>query len=268
MRATLLVFSLLIASTLLAATPAAVAPMALVWTPPSQFYTATNGTIGAKFTFNVKNASPSEYVIDDIKTSCDCTTAGMPSRPWRLAPGETTQFQAIVDLREYMQGVTSSDVVLKEVYVFSTNATNTLSIAITIPPGLSNKMTKGEIDRIWGQQLASVDRQGVFRGTCANCHLTPAFGKHGENLYHTTCGICHDDAHRAPMVPDLRALKTEIDTNYWRTWITYGKTNTLMPAFLNSEGGPLEAAQIDSLVAYMTNAFPRPMKAAAGTATR
>jgi len=66
----------------------------------------------------------------------------------------------------------------------------------------------------------------------------------------------------------LRALKTEIDTNYWRTWITYGKTNTLMPAFLNSEGGPLEAAQIDSLVAYMTNAFPRPMKAAAGTATR
>jgi cytochrome c553 len=268
MRTVLLVFSLLAASSLLAETPAAVVPMALVWTPPSQYYTATNGTIGAKFTFKVKNASKSEYVIDDIKTSCDCTTAGIPSKPWRLAPGETSQLEAIVDLRDRIRGVTSSDIVLKDIYVFSTNMTNTLTITITIPAGLTNTMTQPEMDRIWGQQLTLVDRRAIFQNACANCHLVPAYGKYGENLYHATCGICHDDAHRAPMVPDLRGLKTEIDTNYWRNWITHGKTNTLMPAFLNAEGGPLEAAQVDSLVAYMTNAFPRPVKGTTNTPAR
>ena len=248
--------------------PAAHAGAGLVWDPSSQHYTATNGTIGAKFTFKVKNTSKSEYVIDDIKTSCECTTAGMPSKPWRLAPGESSQLQVIVDLRDEMRSVTSPGIVLKDIYVYSTNATNTLAITITIPAGLTNKLTPPEMDRVWGQQLTSVDREAMFRNTCANCHLVPAYGKYGENLYHTACGICHDDAHRAPMVPDLRALKTEIDTNYWHDWITHGKTNTLMPAFLNSEGGPLEAAQIDSLVSYMTNAFPRPTKGADNRATR
>jgi Protein of unknown function (DUF1573)/Cytochrome C oxidase, cbb3-type, subunit III len=248
--------------------PAARAGAGLAWKQPSQYYTATPGTVSARFTFKMKNDSKAEYVIDDIRTSCECTTAAMPSKPWRLAPGESAQFQVIVDLREHMRGVTSSDIVYKEIYVCSTNTTNTLTVAITIPPGMTNKMTQPEIDRIWGQQLASVDRKAIFQNGCATCHVVPAYGKYGENLYHSTCGICHDDAHRAPMVPDLRALKTQIDTNYWRSWITYGKTNTLMPAFLNSEGGPLEAAQIDSLVIYMTNAFPRPVKGAAGRPAR
>jgi mono/diheme cytochrome c family protein len=267
-------FTFLAAASLLAKMSAAPAASAaspspgLIWDPPSQDYTATNGQVGARFTFKVRNASASDYVIDDVTTSCECTTAGMPSKPWHLAPGETNKLETIVDLRDHMSGVTSSDIILKDIYVFSTNATNTLSIAITIPPGLTNTMTRPEIDRLWGQQLAAVDRQAVFKNSCVSCHLVPAFGKKGENLYHTTCGICHDDAHRAPMVPDLHALKAEIDTNYWRTWITYGKPGTLMPAFVNTEGGPLEAAQIDSLVKYMTNAFPRPMKGATNAPAR
>jgi cytochrome c5 len=272
MRILLSALLLLAAPSLLAETPAvgpaARTPMALVWDPPGQQYTATNGAVGARFTFKVKNLSPSEYVIDDVKTSCECTTTGMPAKPWRLAPGETNKLEAIVDLRDHMRGVTSSEIVLKEIYVISTNATNTLSITITIPPGLTNTMTPQQADRIWGQQLSAVDRQAVFKNQCVTCHLVPAFGKTGENLYHTTCGICHEDTHRAPMVPDLHALNTEIDTNYWRTWITHGKAGTLMPAFVNTEGGPLEAAQIDSLVTYMTNAFPRPMKGATNSPAR
>jgi cytochrome c5 len=263
---------LLTASTLSAQTPAVVPatspPPALVWEPTSQYYTATQGQVGAKFTFKVKNVSSSDYVIDGVRTSCECTTAGMPSLPWRLAPGETNKLDAIVDLRDRMEGVTSSDIVLKELYIDSSNTTTTLSIAITIPPGLTNTMTTAETDRIWGQQLTAVDRHAIFQDKCAVCHLVPAYGKSGENLYHTTCGICHDDARRAPMVPDLHALKTEIDTNYWRTWITLGKAGTLMPAFVNTEGGPLEAAQIDSLANYLTQAFPRPVKGATNSPAR
>ncbi len=261
-----LLFLLLAAFSLSAQTPdAAPPPGPLVWDPPSQYYTAAHGDVGARFTFKVKNVSPSEYVIDDVKTSCECTVAGMPGKPWRLAPGETNKLEAVVDLREKMRGVTASDIVLKDIYVLGATGTNLLTIAITIPPGLSNTMAPHQIDRIWGQELAAVDRQAVFKNKCVTCHLVPAFGKYGEKLYHTACAICHEAMPRAPMVPDLRALKTEIDTNYWRAWITYGKPGTLMPGFINTEGGPLEAAQVDSLVAYMSQAFPRPMKAGAGT---
>jgi hypothetical protein len=248
-----------------AAPPGTPPPGPLVWDQPSRYYTATKGDVAARFTFNVKNVSSTEYVIDDVKTSCECTIAGMPGKPWRLAPGETNKLEAVVDLRDKMRGVTVSEVVLKEIYVMSANATNLLTIAITIPPGLTNTMRPHQIDRIWGQELAAVDHQAVFKDKCVSCHLVPAFGKYNENLYHTTCGICHEAMPRAPMVPDLHALNTAIDTNYWRTWITYGNAGTLMPGFANTEGGPLEAAQIDSLVAYMSQAFPRPMKAGTNT---
>jgi hypothetical protein len=256
---------LLAAFSLPAQTPAAPPPGTpppgpLVWDQPSRYYTATQGDVGARFTFNVKNISPSEYVIDDVKTSCECTIAGMPGKPWRLAPGETNKLEAVVDLRDQMRGVTASQVILKEIYVLSANGTNRLTIAITIPPGLTNTLSQHQTDRIWGQELAAVDHQAVFKDKCVMCHLVPAFGKNGAALYYTACGICHEATPRAPMVPDLRALNTAIDTNYWRTWITFGKAGTLMPGFANTEGGPLEAAQIDSLVAYMGQAFPRPLK--------
>jgi mono/diheme cytochrome c family protein len=62
------------------------------------------------------------------------------------------------------------------------------------------------------------------------------------------------------MVPDLHALKTEIDTNYWPNWIAHGKAGTLMPGFAAAEGGPLDDDQIKGLVKYLTNAFPRQLK--------
>ena len=65
------------------------------------------------------------------------------------------------------------------------------------------------------------------------------------------------------MVPDLKALKTEIDSDYWHNWVTHGKPGSLMPGFTAREGGPLNDKQIDSLVEFLTNAFPRPLKTAA-----
>ena len=116
--------------------------------------------------------------------------------------------------------------------------------------------------RLWGQQLASVDHQAVFKKDCVKCHLVPAFGKTGEQLFHTSCGICHESVHRATMVPDLSALNSEFDTNYCRICVTYGKAGTLMPGFAATEGGPLDSAQIDSLMEFLPKQFPRPQKAA------
>jgi mono/diheme cytochrome c family protein len=125
---------------------------------------------------------------------------------------------------------------------------------------VTNGMSSAEADRIWGRELEATDHQAVFKKDCARCHLAPAFGKYGQSLYVTACGICHEAKHPATMVPDLHALKTEITPDYWKNWVTHGKAGTLMPGFSAKEGGPLDNSQIASLVDYLTKNFPRPMK--------
>lgn len=221
----------------------------------TQTYAAKAGEVSAKFTFNVRNPSSAQVVIDDVKTSCGCTVAQFPSKPWRIAPGETNHMDVLVDLRGKWGRLFKTVNVL-----FSTNATTQLNLLIDVPEQTTNGMSPEMANRIWGQQLAAMDHQAVFKKDCVQCHLVPAFGKTGENLFHTACGICHEAQHRATMVPDLKALKTPIDDDYWRSWVTYGKPGTLMPGFAASVGGPLDSQQIKSLVNYLKKAYPRPSK--------
>ena len=114
----------------------------------------------------------------------------------------------------------------------------------------------GANDRQTNQKLALADRQAVFKGDCAKCHVEPTVNKMGQQLFTAACGICHEGEHRASMVPDLRALPKEKNADYWRTWITYGRPGSLMPAFSKAEGGILDDAQIASLVSYLMTAIP------------
>jgi mono/diheme cytochrome c family protein len=112
------------------------------------------------------------------------------------------------------------------------------------------------MDRNKNQELAKADRQAVFKGDCASCHVQPVMGKMGKDLYDKACGICHDSEHRATMVPDLHALKHDTNLDFWKTWASQGKPGTLMPAFALSEGGPLNDAQINSLAQYLSATIP------------
>jgi mono/diheme cytochrome c family protein len=105
-------------------------------------------------------------------------------------------------------------------------------------------------------QMAKIDRQAVFKGDCASCHATPAIGKSGKELYDSACGICHESANRATMVPDLHHLKVPTSIDFWKIWIGQGKTNSFMPAFAKAEGGPLTKLQIDSLAKYLGSVIP------------
>jgi hypothetical protein len=42
------------------------------------------------------------------------------------------------------------------------------------------------------------------------------------------------------------------DAAYWEKWIREGGEGTLMPAFAKAQGGPLDDAQVSSLVRYLT----------------
>jgi len=112
-------------------------------------------------------------------------------------------------------------------------------------------------------QLALTDRQAVFKGDCAKCHVEPAVGKTGVGLYQAACAICHDSQNRASMVPDLRHLKHPTDREHWIKWTSFGRPGSLMPAFAQSEGGPLTDAQIDSLASYLDKTITERAKALA-----
>ena len=94
------------------------------------------------------------------------------------------------------------------------------------------------------------------KGDCARCHVEPVIGKMGKDLFTAACGICHEGEHRATMVPDLHALPHETNAEFWKTWTAHGKIGSLMPAFAQTDGGPLSDQQIASLTDYLVKAIP------------
>jgi mono/diheme cytochrome c family protein len=142
----------------------------------------------------------------------------------------------------------------KTVYVSTDKGNLTLMLRITMLPPVIPVLTDAE--RARDLAAAKIDRQAVFRGDCAKCHLKTIAGKYGQPLYQSVCAICHDVAKRSPLVPDLHALKTPTNDEFWRTWITSGKPGSVMPAFAHAQGGPLSDTQIASLASYLNYTIP------------
>lgn len=202
--------------------------------------------VEANFTFAVTNVSPVKVVIESVRASCGCTVAKLPSVPWTIEPGARGTFGVHMDIRGKHGSVT------KAVYIASDQGNKTVYVRSVIPdlPAMLDTQRKRN------QMIARADRQAVFKNDCATCHMTPAFGKSGPQLYEAACEICHGGSNRNEMVPDLNIAKQERDFNYWRNWIANGKEGTLMPAFGREHGGPLTDAQIMSLAHYLNRKFP------------
>jgi mono/diheme cytochrome c family protein len=228
----------------------------LVWDAETKEYNAKAGEPTANFTFNLTNVSPTEVVINSVRTSCGCTVAKLPEQPWHLAPGTNGAIQVTANLAGKF------GTVVKTVMVDSSAGFKTLTIKVNIPTPPPQPQVAGEMNRSANTLAAMADRQAVFKGGCAKCHVEPTVAKMGKELYNAGCGICHDAEHRATMVPDLHVPKQPIPGDYsakwlyWAKWITEGKAGSLMPAFAPAHGGPLNNGQITSLVNYLSTDFP------------
>jgi cytochrome c553 len=222
----------------------------LVWDSVAKEETVSNGTAFANFAFTFTNVSSEPVVITSALGSCGCTVAELPETPWTNAPGAVGKFNVKMNLAGKF------GTVFKTVTVGTENhGTKVLMVkTIIAPPQRTTAMV--EADRNQNRMMAVSDRQAVFKNDCARCHVEPARDKMGQPLYAAACGICHEDEHRATMVPDLHAIPQETNAEFWRNWITYGKPGTLMPAFAKSEGGILTDAQIASLVSYLSATIP------------
>jgi mono/diheme cytochrome c family protein len=223
----------------------------IAWDALTKTTDATNGQDYARFIFSFTNSGTSAVTILNVHPSCGCTTAELPPVPWMIPAGSAGQIKLSVNL----QG--KSGTLFKTVNVTTDKGSKTLTLHINILPQVASQMTEDQ--RAAGIAAAKLDRQSVFKGDCASCHLKDVKGKYGQQLFVVACAICHEANPRATMVPDLHNLPVPTDEAFWRTWIASGKADTLMPAFATTQGGPLDDMQVASLAAYLTSVNPSHM---------
>ena len=222
-------------------------PNPLVWDAVEKKLELPGMTNSVLVTFWVTNYSASDSVIASVEADCDCIVVeGRKMFPWTIAPGTGGP----VNIRVNTRGRFGDFV--RTVAAITSHGPQFLTVSMKIPltPAPSNVSVRQR-----DVMAAKMDRQAVFRGSCAACHAAPTVGLTGAALFQKACVICHQAEQRAEMVPDLAALKHPADADHWRRWITSGKPGSLMPAFALSEGGILDTNQIESLVEYVMKQF-------------
>jgi len=221
----------------------------LAWDALTKSVEATNEQEFARFTFSFTNITGSNITVLTVHPSCGCTTAELPPVPWLISAGAIGEIKISVNL----QGKIGT--LFKSVNVTTDRGNMNLMLRINIlPPPPLPEMT--EAQRAAGVAASKLDRQVVFKGDCAHCHLRKTEGKYGQQLFDAICAVCHAAKNRATMVPDLASLQVPTSEEFWRAWITAGKAGSLMPAFAISQGGPLNDLQIASLAAYLNAIHP------------
>jgi len=204
----------------------------------------------ANFLIAFTNISLDKVAIMDVHPSCGCTTAEVPQAPWIIPAGGSGQIPVSVNVTiTGNQGTLfksvkiSTDKGSKDVYL-------RISFQPVTPPTLSDD------DRMKFIMASRADRQAIFKGDCADCHVKKGEGKYGKALYDADCAICHEANPRATMVPDLTKLKVPTNPDFWKQWIAHGKPGSLMAAFSQAENGPLNDMQIATLAYYLDQANP------------
>ena len=99
----------------------------LTWDAVAKQYRAKPGELKAPFSFHLKNVSPNSVTIYDTSTSCDCTVAKLPFRPWVLPSGASGEIDATIDLSNKVGTVTNS------IIVFTSQGNRRLWVKAVVP---------------------------------------------------------------------------------------------------------------------------------------
>lgn len=219
---------------------------ALVWDAMTKTVYAKPGETIANYSFWVTNTSKFTVLITEVIPDCGCTVVEYP-KPWALPPGGSGELKASMNFAG-QQGMKQKGMKV----VSSGGPRQELLLKVMIPFDDNEERRKANM------AAAAKNRQVVFQGECASCHVEPLQGKLGKDLFDAGCNICHEPhtGHRAEIVPDLKMLPFQTDKDYWRRIIADGKEGSLMPGFAKKHGGPLTDEEIESLVEYAVKAFP------------
>lgn len=103
------------------------APNILAWDTVSEEYRAKPGEMIAPFSFSLTNVSSEPVTIYDASTSCDCTVASLPAKPWIVPPGGSGKISATVDMHDRTGEVTNS------IVVFTSQGNRRLHVKAIVP---------------------------------------------------------------------------------------------------------------------------------------
>lgn len=103
------------------------APNILSWDDRVKKYYKQPGDFAAKFTFSLTNVSAEPVMIYDTSTTCECTVAKLPSRPWILPSGGTGEIHASIDLRKKTASATN------DIVVFTSKGNRRLTVEAILP---------------------------------------------------------------------------------------------------------------------------------------
>ena len=154
---------------------------------------------------------PAKASILHTESSCDCTVARMPSRPWILKRGRgrfsgrenelngSSWPRGQGDLRGHIPR----------------GAGPKVNADIPLTPAPFNVSARQR-----DMMAAQKDRQAVFRGSCAACHALPPRAGRGKCSSPKPARSVTSPIIAPQMVPDLAALKHLTYAAYWRRWIT------------------------------------------------
>src|SRR5262245_1860179 len=108
----------------------------LTWDALEKTLEVKPGDGAADFEFHVTNTSDKSVEILDIRPSCGCTVAEMPSTPWVLAPGAKGSFRGTIDFSG------KHGRVAKTLSVSSSAGTQLLGIVVNLPQAPGTGMSR------------------------------------------------------------------------------------------------------------------------------
>jgi hypothetical protein len=100
----------------------------LAWDATENVYQAKRGETNAPFTFALTNISAERVMIFDTSTTCECTVARLPSKPWTLQPGASGEIHASLDIANR-----TGDAVTNYVIVFTSKGNRLLTVKAVLP---------------------------------------------------------------------------------------------------------------------------------------
>jgi cytochrome c2 len=184
--------------------------------------------------FTIKNVGSQDLHLK-ASASCGCTTLTLTKSD--LAPDQSTLLKVDIDT------AMKQNLVTKHVYLESNDAGNptvTLSLSMRLNDPHRAMSETGKA-KIFNNQL------------CASCHVVRGEGKFGRELYNADCAMCHGPKAEGAVGPALFGPydRTAFLATMKNILEEGSKTHRSMPGFLKSHGGPLEQAQVDSILSYL-----------------
>ena len=190
----------------------------------------------------IQNTGGGVLHIKSVVPSCGCTAVIAQEKV--LLPGKTTYLQVGLDASLKLGHIR------KTVDIYSDDPKAPHQVLMMKAQSIAPKNAKTH-----DGMVKVKDPLVLFKKDCASCHVQKGIGKMGEELFIADCGMCHGLQAEGGVAPRLNNVDMKNPTTraYVEDVIRNGsKLNPSMPPFSKAKGGPLDDAQIESLLTYLT----------------